>query len=141
LDCHNQNTLGVSHDFGNLLPLTSFTQNPGYTISSFPANLFLKLAAGFNFVATKISVIPFNGFDGIVTFSVAGLPTGVTATFDPGDTPSTRMLTLTASPQTPTGISTVTVLSFSGKLTNFTTVSLSVSNNSSNLGASVGGPP
>jgi hypothetical protein len=135
----------VSHDFFELSPLTSFPPNPGYFLSSFQANLFAdsdELAEpGTNIVRSKISVHPYNGFTGIVTFSVTGLPPGVTASFDPGETPNTSMLTLTVSPRTPAGISTVTIHSRSGELARFTTVSLTISNNGSKLGALVGGRP
>ena len=128
--CHNTNTIFVSHDFPEVQPLTSFSPNPGYSLSSFPANLFTSFdeqEQSPSIVTSQISVIPQNGFDGPVTLSAAGLPNSMSAKFDPNPTTSTSTLTLTVGPQTPVGVSTVEILSRSGALTSFTAVSLTVS--------------
>ena len=69
---------------------------------------------------------PVNGFSGSVTLSASGLPSGVTAGFNPNPTTSTSTLTLTVSAGAATGTSTVTITGVSGSLTHQTTVSLTV---------------
>lgn len=49
------------------------------------------------------------GFNSPVTFSISGLPTGVTATLSPNPTAGTTMLTLNASSSAPVGQTTATV--------------------------------
>src|SRR5207245_1787530 len=73
-----------------------------------------------------IMVTPQNGFNGSVSLSASGLPSGVTASFNPGSTTSTSTLTLTASSTAATGTVTVTVAGTNGSLTSSTTVSLTV---------------
>src|SRR4029077_10708819 len=73
-----------------------------------------------------ISVNPLNGFNGSVSLSASGLPSGVTAAFNPGSTTSASTLTLTASSAAPLLTSTITVTGASGALSHSTTVSLTV---------------
>jgi hypothetical protein len=122
--CHLTNGLNVSHDFGPLQQLTSFTPNPGYTLGGFPGHLFLTPGG---FATAQISVLPFNNFSGEVMLSASGLPKGVKASFNPKSTSSTSTLTLTSeSTTTESSIATVIVTAKSGKLTNSTTFSLMV---------------
>ena len=76
--------------------------------------------------ASTISVAPLNGFNGNVSLSASGLPSGVTASFNPTSTASTSTLTLTASSTAATGTVTLTVTGTSASLTKITTVSLTV---------------
>jgi uncharacterized membrane protein len=66
---------------------------------------------------TTISIVPSNGFADVVTFSVSGLPDGVTASFSPAATagPDT-LLTLTVASTATVGPATVTVTGTSGAL-------------------------
>ncbi len=66
------------------------------------------------------------GFSGNVSFSVAGLPSGVTATFNQNPTPYSPLLTLTASSSTALGSSTITVTGTAGTITATTTFKLNV---------------
>jgi regulation of enolase protein 1 (concanavalin A-like superfamily) len=78
---------------------------------------------------STITVTPQNGFNGSVSLSASGLPSGVTASFNPGSTTSatnTSTLTLTASSTATTGTATVTVTGTSGSLTKTTTISLTI---------------
>lgn len=77
-------------------------------------------------VTTTITVTPQNGFTGSVALSASGLPTGVTASFNPASTTSTSILTLSATSSTTTGTSSVTVTGTSGTLTPTTPISLTV---------------
>jgi hypothetical protein len=136
--CHLTDTVEVSRDFGNLQPLTRFTQNPGYTITTFPPNLFVNLSsAQFALTATnQIFVVPLNGFLPSVRLSVEGLPKGVKAFFDRSLTTTSSTLTLTVPPETPAGVSTVKILGRSEELTSSTSLSLTIIKRSFSLGAS-----
>jgi uncharacterized membrane protein len=99
------------------------TAAPGYTLAASPASV--SLAPGGSAPST-ITVTPQNGFSGTVTFSVSGLPTGVTATFSPTASPKTSSLTFTAAASAAPGSSTVTVSGTSGTVINKTTISVTV---------------
>jgi subtilase family serine protease len=101
------------------------TVNPGgdYTLSVSPSSLTVAQGAK---VASDIAVNPLGGFNGIVSLSASGLPTGVTATFSPKSTKAASTLTLTASSKAALGTVTVTVIGTSGNLSHTTTVSLTV---------------
>src|SRR5260221_647821 len=75
---------------------------------------------------STITVVPQNGFTGSVSLSASGLPSGVTASFNPTSNTSTSTLTLTASASATTGTSTLTITGTSGTLTSSTTITLSV---------------
>ncbi|HEV2989637.1 MAG TPA: glycoside hydrolase family 6 protein [Candidatus Angelobacter sp.] len=75
---------------------------------------------------STITITPVNGFTGTVTLAASGLPTGVTASFNPASTTTTSTLTFTASSTATTGTTNVTVTGTSGALTHTTTVALTV---------------
>jgi len=115
---------GVSGSLSSTATI-SLTVSPvgNYTLSSSPSNVtIVQGAAG----ASTITVTPLNGFNSSVSLSASGLPSGVTASFNPTSTASSSTLTLTASSTATTGTVTVTVTGSSGSLTNNTTVSLTV---------------
>src|SRR6266487_2251642 len=111
---------GLSH--GTTLSFT-VTPPPSFTLSASPSSLSMTQGAS---GASTITVTPQNGFNGNVSLSASGLPSGVTASFNPSSTASTSTLTLTASGTAATGTVTVTVTGSSGSLANTTTVSLTV---------------
>jgi Pro-kumamolisin, activation domain len=96
---------------------------PGYTLSASPSSV--SVAQGGNNTST-ITVTPSGGFTGSVSLAASGLPTGVTASFNPTSTTTTSTLTLTASNSAAAGQSTVTITGTSGNLTETTTLSLTV---------------
>jgi len=96
---------------------------PNFSLSANPSSLTIN--QGSNGTST-ITVTPAGGFSGSVTLSASGLPSGVTAAFNPNPTTSTSTLTLTASSTAATGTVTVTISGVSGSLTNTTTLSLTV---------------
>ena len=102
----------------------SATAAPDYSLSASPSSL--TIAQG-STGSSAITVAPQNGFNGSVTLSASGLPSGVTASFNPASATSTSSLTLTASATAVTGTSTVTITGTSGSLSHTTTVSLTVS--------------
>ncbi len=75
----------------------------------------------------QINVNGRNGFNGSVTLSVSGLPSGVTAGFGTNPTTSGSALTIGASSSLATGNYTLTVNGVSGSLSASTTLGLAVS--------------
>jgi len=96
---------------------------PDFTLSANPNAV--SIAQG-NTGTSTITVVPQNGFTGSVTLSASGLPSGVTAAFNPNPTTSSSTLTFTVGATAATGTSTVTITGVSGTLTHTTTVSLTV---------------
>src|SRR5271167_4978874 len=120
-------TVTITGTSGSLTKTTtiSLTVNPqgNYTLSASPKNLtILRGASG----TSTITVTPQNGFNSKVSLSATGLPSGVTASFNPTSTASTSKLTLTASNTAATGTATLTVTGSSSNLSNATTISLTV---------------
>ncbi|MBB5061389.1 hypothetical protein HDF16_006125 [Granulicella aggregans] len=76
--------------------------------------------------SNTIYVENYYGFQGAVTLSVAGLPSGLSATFGTNPTTSASYLTFTPSSTTPLGTSTVTVTGQSGSLSATTTFKVNV---------------
>ena len=97
--------------------------SPDFSLSANPNSL--TIAQGGQGTST-ITVSPINGFNGSVTLSASGLPSGVTAGFNPNPTTSTSTLTLTVDSGAPTGTSTVTITGTSGSLTHQTTLQLTI---------------
>jgi hypothetical protein len=97
--------------------------SPSFSLSANPNTL--SIAQGANGTST-ITVNPINGFNGSVTLAAAGLPSGVTAGFNPNPTSTTSTLTLTVAANATPGTSTITINGTSGTLTASTTVSLTV---------------
>ena len=75
---------------------------------------------------STITVTPQKGFSGSVSLSASGLPSGITASFNPVSTTGTSTLTLTASGSAATGTVTVTITGTSGTLTQAATIMLTV---------------
>jgi subtilase family serine protease len=99
------------------------TGAPTFTLSAHPRTL--RIAQGSQ-GTIAITITPFNGFNGSVTFSVSGLPNGVTAAFSPNPATTSSTLTLAASATAATGTATVTVTGTSGNLTATATFILTV---------------
>ena len=120
-------TVTITGTSGSLTKTTtiSLTVNPkgSYTLSASPNSLAIVQGAS---GASTITVTPQNGFNGKVGLSASGLPSGVTASFNPSSTAGTSTLTLTASSSAATGTVTLTITGTSGNLSNATTISLTV---------------
>lgn len=96
---------------------------PNYTLSASPATL--SIAQGANGTST-ITLAKTGGFTGTVALTASGLPTGVTASFNPASTTTTSTLTLTAASTAAVGSATVTVTGTSGTLVHSTTIALTI---------------
>jgi hypothetical protein len=94
-----------------------------FSLSANPNSL--TIAQGGNGQST-ITVTPLNGFSGSVTLGASGLPTGVTAGFNPNPATTTSTMTITVGAGAATGTSTITITGTSGSLSHQTTVQLTV---------------
>jgi hypothetical protein len=101
----------------------SIAAGPDFSLSANPSSL--SIAQGSSGTST-ITVNPVNGFNGSVTLSASGLPSGVSAQFAPNPTTTTSTMTITVSGNSPQGTSTVTVTGTSGTLTATTTIQLTI---------------
>ena len=86
---------------------------PYFTPSMSPTSISINRGSS---GPSTVTVTPFGNFNGLITLSCSGLPTGLTAQFSPGSvnldgtgTAQTSLLTLTASSTTAPGTYTVTV--------------------------------
>jgi hypothetical protein len=98
-----------------------------FSISASPSSLTMSKSGS---TSTTVTITSLNGFSGTVTLSTSGLPTGVSASFNPGSVTGgsgTSTLTFTGSgPGTQTGVFTITITGTSGSLTHSTTVTLHI---------------
>ena len=110
------------------LPPVKFTETvvtggPNFNLSAAPGSLSVIQGSS---SPTTITVNPTGGFTGSVTLTASGLPSGVTAAFNPATTTSVSTLTLTASSSATTGPATITVTGTSGTTVQTTNLSLTV---------------
>lgn len=101
-----------------------FKTSPSFSISATPGSASVDRGAT---ATASIAVTRTGGFTGSVSFSVSGLPTGVTATFTPPSTTGdSATLTFSASSTATLGTSNVTVTATSGTLSSTATIALTV---------------
>jgi len=98
-------------------------QGPSFTLTANPNALTIQQGSQ---GTSTITVVPAGGFNGSVTLSASGLPSGVTAGFNPNPTTTTSTLTLTVGAGAATGTTTVTIGGVSGSLSAQTTIQLTV---------------
>src|SRR5262252_6264054 len=99
----------------NVSPITDVwnTSVPDFTLSASPNSLTIVQG---NAGTSTITVNPINSFSAAVNLSISGLPSGVTANFNPASATSSSTLTLTVSSTAATGSRTVAVTGVSGAL-------------------------
>ncbi|HEY1254222.1 MAG TPA: cellulose binding domain-containing protein, partial [Terracidiphilus sp.] len=126
--------VGVSGDaFTYSLPAQSITTfvgtastSPGFSLSASLPTVSIGLGtSGTN----TIDVTALNGFNGSVTLTASGLPSGVSAIFGTNPATASSGLTLTASSTATAGTYTVTITGTSGTLSSSTTFTLIVTGN------------
>jgi hypothetical protein len=101
----------------------SFVAAPSFMLSAGPTAATVGQGGS---TTSTITVTEQNGFSSSVTLSASGLPSGVTASFNPPSSTATSILTLTAAATAATGTTSVTVIGTSGSLAPTTPVSLTV---------------
>lgn len=118
-------TLTVLGKSGSLLSTTTFRVN--VLAPSFALSQIGSVAIGKGTTTTvPIYVNPLYGFSGAVKLSIAGLPSGVTASLTPNPTFGNSTLTLTASSTAATGTSAVTITGTAGSIKATTNMTLGV---------------
>ena len=117
------NTAGESANSGQVSATP--TAPPDFSVSVTPSSQTLGPGTGTSYT---VSVSSSNGFTGTVSFSVGGLPSGTTATFNPSSILGSGSTTLSVatSSSTPTGTYTLTITGTSSTLTHSTQVTLAV---------------
>jgi len=98
---------------------------PNFSIAATPASQTVTAGAGTSYTAT---VTASGGFTGAVAFSVSGLPSGASASFNPTSVTGSGSSTLSVSTSTttPAGTYTLTITGTSGTLSHSTNVNLVV---------------
>jgi PKD repeat protein len=109
-------------------PATRTVTIADFSLSASPSSRSVSPGAGTTYNAT---VTPGTGFTGTVGFSVTGLPTGASATFNPTSvtTSGQTTLTISTSTSTPGGSYSVAIRGTSGTATRTATVTLVVVGN------------
>jgi subtilase family serine protease len=102
------------------------TPSPGFTLTASPSSEYIQPGTS---KTTYISVTPQSGFNGSVAFSVAGLPSGVTAQFSPASSATGSALTLTAASTAVPGSYSVVVAGASGAQTSTFALPLIIGSN------------
>ncbi|MDE3100445.1 MAG: RICIN domain-containing protein, partial [Verrucomicrobiota bacterium] len=120
--CAHNNTVLNTSTFDNV-SISGSSPTPDFSLSASPTSL--TIVQGNNGTST-ISIVPVNGYNNTVSLSASGLPSGVTASFNPSSTTTSSTLTLSASSTAATGSTTVTISGTDGTLTHTTTISLTV---------------
>jgi subtilase family serine protease len=120
-------TITITGTFGSLTRQTTLTLtvNPTGTFALIASPGSLSVVQG-KTATNVISINPLNGFNGMVSLSASGLPSGVTASFNPAGTASNSTLTLSASATAAIGTFTVTIKGVCANLTSTTTISLNI---------------
>jgi hypothetical protein len=115
--------------------LTVVTAAPSFTLAASPSSVSVQQGAN---GTSTITATPSGGFDGSIALSASGMPSGVTAGFNPASIPSpgsgSSTLTLTVGSSAATGTYTINVIgSGTGGVVANATVTLTVTSASSNL--------
>ncbi|HZR28020.1 MAG TPA: alkaline phosphatase family protein [Terriglobales bacterium] len=124
---------GVAPNGIEIHPVLDIIFNPGtgtpdFSLSASPANL--SVTQGSSGSAT-ISTASSGGFNSAISLSVSGLPSGVTASFNPASIAApgngNSTLTFSASSTAATGTANVTITASGGGVTHTSTVALTIS--------------
>ena len=128
------NSVTTTATFDNLSIQSIANTTPDFYLGTVPAAT-TSIAAGGSVGYPKISVSGVNGFNGTVSMSVSGLPTGATATFGPASITGSgeSMLTITTTSGTPAGSYPLTITGTSGALTHTALLTLIVTTTTTSL--------
>lgn len=96
---------------------------PGYSLTTSAAAVTVVQSAT---ATASIGVSSSNGYNSAVALTVAGLPSGVTASFNPASTTTSSALTFTAGAGATVGSATVTVTGKAGSLSSTVAIALTV---------------
>ncbi|MGA2857542.1 MAG: protease pro-enzyme activation domain-containing protein [Candidatus Sulfotelmatobacter sp.] len=123
---------GSPNGSGLISSLAGSSSTPGFSLSASPASV--PVVRGNSGQSTITSTVT-GGFDGVITLTASGQPTGVTVTFSPGSITGagTSTMTIAVASSTATGTYKITVTGTSGSTVETTTVSLTVTGTSPNF--------
>jgi hypothetical protein len=132
-------TVTITGTGGGLTRTTTLTLTvnpaPDFTLSSNPSSLAVNQGAS---VASTIAIARVGGFASSVALSASGLPSGVTASFNPSSTTGTSSaVTFMASSAATPGLTNVTISATGGGLTRATTIALTVNGGGGTGGVTV----
>jgi hypothetical protein len=115
---------GTSASFDDVVVNTIGQTQPDFSLSASPSSLSVNRGQS---VSTTVTITRTGGFSGSVTLGASGLPSGVTASFNPGSTTGTSAtVTFTASSTATTGTASVSVSGSGSTGTRTTPVALTV---------------
>jgi peptidoglycan/xylan/chitin deacetylase (PgdA/CDA1 family)/uncharacterized membrane protein len=109
---------------GGTIVLTQAVTNPDFSLSTSPTSQTVLQGGPASYTVT---VNPIAGFNGQVNFSVTGLPTGASGSFNPNPGTSSSTLSVATAANTPLGSYSLTITGVSGGLTHTSSVTLVVS--------------
>jgi uncharacterized membrane protein len=109
-------TVTITGTYGAITASTTFTLTvtaPSFTLTPSPGTMTLQPGSTDK---SSVAVTALNGFSGNVAFSITGLPSGVTASWNPATSVTSSILTLMADNTVQPGVATATVTGTSGLL-------------------------
>jgi uncharacterized membrane protein len=117
---------GVTHTTTVALTVVA-TATPSFTLSASPTSLSIAQgSSGSSTISTTVS----GGFNSAISLSISGLPSGVTASFNPASIAApgsgNSTLTFTANSTATTGTANVTVSATGGGITHSATIALTI---------------
>jgi hypothetical protein len=99
------------------------------TVTVTPPVCFFIFCFGGSSATDKITITPTGGFTGTVNFNVTGLPTGVSAAFNPGSVTTSGSTTLTLTPSSSAAANRSTTLTINGSAGNSASASTTITLN------------
>ncbi len=129
-------TTGSIDAFSRLMWIKNkrYLSSNSFTLAATPSSQSVTAGNGTSYTVT---VTPTGSFSGTVNFSVSGLPTGASASFNPTSvtTSGSSTMSVTTSTSTPAGTYSLSITGTSGTNTQTATVSLAVSGSQPSLPA------
>jgi hypothetical protein len=124
---------GASGSLSSATTISVTVVAPSFSLTTSVASLAIPEGSS---GSDAISVSGKNGFNGGVSLSVTGMPSGVTAVFSPATATTTSQVTFTVGAAVPGGVYSFTIKGVSGTLSSSTTVGVTVLVPSFSLSAS-----
>ena len=123
IDCRRSVTVTAPSGGVNGTASVTVTAVPDFSLSVSPSSQTAKRGTTPTYVVT---ITPANGFNGAVTLSLSGQPSGVTVAFSSNPATGSSTLSLALAPNGSRGTFTLTITGTSGNLTHQATATLTV---------------